>query len=105
MFSILPKIIHGIAFAQGAKTTRALQARIMNWHLGFLILAQLIVFPSLSTIFTLITDDVSGRNKDPNASAAKKLWLDIVYFLTQIPFTYQQQAKCVKSRNTYVRCN
>lgn len=93
MFSILPKIIHGIAFAQGAKTVKALQNRTMNWHLSFLILAQLIVFPSLSTIFTLITDDVSGRNKDPDASAIKKLWLDVVYFLTQIPFTYQQQAK------------
>lgn len=97
MFSILPRIIHGIAFAQGAKTIKILQDRTMAWHLSFLILALLIVFPSLSTIFTLVTDDISGKNKDPNASTAKKLWLDLVYFLTQIPFTYQQQAKYVQT--------
>lgn len=94
MFSILPKIIHAIAYAQGAKTTRALQSRVIHWYLAFTIIAQLVIFPSLSTIFTLVSSDVSNRSAaDKAATGLRKVWVDLIYFLSQVPMTYQQQAK------------
>lgn len=93
LFSILPKIIHAVAYAQGAKNVRSLQTRTIHWYLAFLVAAQLFMFPSLSTIFSLITD--KADKKYGQARGLMKLWVGFIYFLTQIPKTYQLQAKCV----------
>ena len=106
MFSILPKIIHWIAYQQGAKNTRSLQSRTIHWYLAFMVMAQLIVFPSLSTIFTLLTTNQAiGDEKfsKDGKGILKRTWLEMVFFLSQIPTTYQQQSKsvCVRKVSMY----
>jgi hypothetical protein len=92
LFAMLPKIIHFIAHKQGAKTHRSLQSRIIHWYLAFVILAQLVIFPSLSTIFSLLTSK-QLQEKTKNASGLLKIWARVIFFLTNVPSTYQTQAK------------
>ena len=63
-------------------------------YLAFTIIAQLVIFPSLSTIFTLLTSQ-DDQKKDADATGIMKVWVKVVFFLTQVPDTYQTQAKYI----------